>query len=129
MPDERTLLTALTLTAVLAGAGRPAVGWEVVLTVLRISLDEVNAFVPDELMLGDVSLRLGVFVLLDGLISFLDRTAALSLPGFSFSVSTSLDLMIDTFKEIETIVNIVKTVYRAILTISVGVVGNSGNVD
>lgn len=110
MPDERTLLTALTLTAVLAGAGRPAVGWEVVLTVLRISLDEVNAFVADELMLGDVTLRLGVFVLLDGLISFLDRTAALSLLGFSFSVSTSLDLMIDTFKEIETIVNIVKTV-------------------
>jgi hypothetical protein len=92
MPDERTTLlmalTALTLfvfndetitAAVLAGAGRPiAVGWEfVLLAVLRISLDEVNAFVPDELMLGDVSLlRLAVFVLLDSLISFLDRTAA-----------------------------------------------------
>lgn len=102
MPDERTLiLMALTLfvfndettAAVLAGAGRPiAVEWEVVLlAVLRISLDEVNAFVPDELMLGDVSLRLAVFVLLDGLISFLDRTAALDLLGFSFSVGTSLD--------------------------------------
>jgi hypothetical protein len=102
MPDERTLiLMALTLfvfndettAAVLAGAGRLliAVGWDFVLTVLRISLDEVNAFVPDELMLGDVSLRLAVFVLLDGFISFLDRTATLSLLGFSFSVGTSLD--------------------------------------
>jgi hypothetical protein len=88
MPDERTLLTDLTL---IVFVGRLAVEWEVVLAVLRISADA--AFVPDELM-GGVSLRLGVFdsVLLDCLTIFLDRTAALSLFGFSFSV-TSLDCL------------------------------------
>jgi len=97
----RTLLAALTLfvfaeTAVLVGAGRrPGVAWVNVLVVLRVSLDAA-AFVPE--VMREVSLmRLGVFgsALLDGLMPFFDRTAALSLLGFSFS-ATSLDCSVGT---------------------------------